>query len=170
MKTRRMLKPVNITMAAAVAMAIAAPLYAAPDTPATDQPNPAFQKLDTDRDGYISRDEAAKLRSSFAKAFSEADDNRDGKLDRDEFVKAQAIYDRMRAKAYIDDSVITARVKAALVKDKEVSALAVTVKTDKGVVLLSGFVDNEQQARRAQEIAAAIAGVKSVKSNLVVKS
>jgi len=170
MKTRRMLKPVNITMAAAVAMAIAAPLYAAPDTPAPDQPNRAFEKLDTDRDGYISRDEAAKLRSSFAKAFSEADDNRDGKLDRDEFVKAQAIYDRVRAKAYIDDSVITARVKAALVKDKEVSALAVTVKTDKGVVLLSGFVDNEQQARRAQEIAASIAGVKSVKSNLVVKS
>jgi hyperosmotically inducible protein len=85
-------------------------------------------------------------------------------------VKAQAIYDRVRAKAYVDDSVIIARVKAAFVKDKEVSALAVSVKTDKGTVLLSGFVNNEQQARRAQEIAASIAGVKSVKSNLVVKS
>jgi len=41
-----------------------------------------------------------------ARAFSGADDNRDGKLDRDEFVKTQAIYDRVRAKAYIDDSMI----------------------------------------------------------------
>ena len=175
MKTRRIFESASVAMfksasvAMATAVAISAPLYAAPDTPAPDQPNPAFQKLDTDRDGYISRDEATKQRN-FAKAFSEADDNRDGKLDRDEFVKAQAIYDRMRAKAYVSDSVITAKVKAALVKDKEVSALAVSVKTDKGTVLLSGFVNNEQQARRAQEIAASIAGVKSVKSNLVVKS
>ena len=169
MKTRCIFKSASAAMATAVAVAISAPLYAAPDTPATDQPNPVFQKLDTDRDGYISRDEAAKLRN-FGRAFGEADDNRDGKLDGDEFVKAQSIYDRMRAKAYISDSVITARVKAALVKDKEVSALAVSVETDKGIVLLSGFVESEQQARRAQEIAASIAGVKTVKSNLVVKS
>jgi len=169
MKTRRIFKQASVAMATAVAVAISAPLYAAPDTPAADLPNPAFQKLDTDRDGYISRDEAAKLRN-FGQAFSEADDNRDGKLDEDEFVKAQSVYDRMRAKAFIDDSAITAKVKAAFVKDKEVSALAVSVETDNGVVLLSGFVENEQQARRAQEIAASISGVKSVKSNLVVKS
>jgi len=169
MKTRRIFKQASVAMATAVAVAISAPLYAAPDTPAADQPNPAFQKLDTDRDGFISRDEAAKLRN-FGRAFGEADDNRDGKLDGDEFVKAQSIYDRMRAKAFIDDSAITAKVKAAFVKDKEVSALAVSVETDNGVVLLSGFVENEQQARRAQEIAASISGVKSVKSNLVVKS
>lgn len=95
MKTRRMLKPVNIAMAAAVAMAISAPLYAAPESGKPSPANPAFQKLDTNRDGYISRDEAAKL-LNFGKAFSEADDNHDGKLDRDEFVKAQAIYDRDR--------------------------------------------------------------------------
>lgn len=95
MKTRRMLKPVNIAMAAAVVMAISAPLYAAPESEKPGPANPAFQKLDTNRDGYISRDEAAKLRN-FGEAFSEADDNHDGKLDRDEFVKAQAIYNRDR--------------------------------------------------------------------------
>lgn len=168
MKTRAMLKPVmNLVLTAAVAMS--APLYADPEASAPNLANPVFQKLDTNRDGYISRDEAAKLRN-FSKAFNEADDNHDGKLDKDEFVKAQAIYDRMRAKAYIDDSIITAKVKAALVKDPDVKALDVSVKTDKGVVMLSGFVDNERQVHRAQEIAVSIKGVKSVKSNLVVKS
>lgn len=66
-------------------------------------------------------------------------------------MKAQAIYDRVRAKAYIEDSVITAKVKAALVKDPEVKALEVSVETSQGVVLLAGFVDNEKQVRRAQD-------------------
>lgn len=165
MKTRQMLKPIVM----AVAMAIAAPLYAAPDDFAPEQPNRAFEKLDTDHDGFISRDEAAKRRG-FARALSEADDNRDGKLDRDEFVKAQSVYDRMRAGTFVSDRVITAKVKAALVKNREVSALAVKVDTHDGTVLLSGFVNSEQEARRAHEIAASIEGVKSVKSNLVVKS
>ena len=70
----------------------------------------------------------------------------------------------------IDDSVITTKVKAALVKDPVVSALAVSVETRKGIVVLSGFVDNESQARRAAEVAAGVQGVVSVKSGLVVKS
>ena len=165
MKTRQMLKPIVV----AAAMAIAAPLYAAPGDSVPEQPDLAFEKLDTDRDGFISRDEAAK-RYRFVRALSEADDNRDGKLDREEFVKAQSIYDRMRAGTFVSDRVITAKVKAALVKNRDVSALAVKVDTHDGIVLLSGFVNNEQQALRAHEIAASIAGVKSVKSNLVVKS
>ncbi len=175
MKTRRTFESASIAMfksasvAMAAAMVIAAPLYAAPDDSAPEQPNRAFEKLDTDRDGFISRDEAAK-RHRFVRALSEADDNRDGRLDREEFVKAQSVYDRMRAGAYVSDRVITAKVKAALVKNREVSALAVKVDTHDGTVLLSGFVNTEQQALRAHEIAASIAGVKSVKSNLVVKS
>lgn len=165
MKTRQILKPIVMAMA----MAIAAPLYAESEGSVPEQPNRAFEKLDTDRDGFISRDEAAK-QYRFTRALSEADDNRDGKLDPDEFVKAQSIYDRMRAGTYVSDRVITAKVKAALVKNREVSALAVKVDTHDGTVLLSGFVNTEQQVRRAHEIAASIKGVKSVKSNLVVKS
>jgi len=168
MQSKPVLKPLNIAVVAVAAMAMSGPLYAGPDAGMTNPPNPMFQKLDTNHDGYISRDEAAKLRG-FGKAFYEADDNHDGMLDKDEFVKAQAIYDRMRVKAYIGDSVITAKVKAALVKDPNVKALEVSVETAKGTVLLSGFVDNEEQARRAQEIAVSIKGVKSVISNLVVK-
>lgn len=169
MKTKYTFTPAPVIMVAAVAMAMAAPLYASPDIPTPDAPIPAFEKLDTDHDGYISRDEAPKLRS-FDRAFGEADGNHDGKLDADEFAKAQAINERIRSKAVVTDSVITTKVKAALVKTRDVPAFKVNVKTTSGVVLLSGFVDNEQQALRAEEVAAAVKGVKSVKSNLVVKS
>jgi hyperosmotically inducible protein len=131
--------------------------------------DPRFNKLDTDRDGYLSREEAGKVRG-FDKAFSEADDNRDGKLDAAEFVKAQAIHERSVAGGFVNDSVITAKVKAALLQDPNVSGLAVSVETHKGTVVLSGFVDSDGQLRRAQEIAAGVAGVVSVKNGLVVKS
>jgi hyperosmotically inducible periplasmic protein len=130
---------------------------------------PEFSKLDTNRDGFLSRDETRKI-TGFDKAFKEADDNRDGKLDAAEFTKAQAVHDRVRAGQYIDDSVITAKVKAALLKDPVVSGFAVSVETHKGVVLLSGFVQNDNQARRAVEIASSVHGVVTVKSALAIKS
>lgn len=169
MKTKWKLDRTNIAIASALAAALSTHVYAGSGeaTPATN--NTSFQKLDTDRDGFLSRDEAGRLRG-MGNVFAEADDNRDNRLNEEEFVKAQAIHDRVRTKALIDDSVITAKIKAAFVKDRDVTALKVNVKTDQGIVLLSGFVQNEQQARRAQEIAAAIEGVQSVRSNLVVKS
>ncbi len=51
------------------------------------------------------------------------------------------------------DSTITAKVKAELVKDPTVSALPVHVVTYKGVVQLSGFIDNQDQARKVEQIA-----------------
>jgi hyperosmotically inducible protein len=131
--------------------------------------NPEFSKFDANRDGYLSRDEAKKIRD-FDQAFTEADDNRDGKLDAAEFIKAQSIHDREAAGRFVDDSVITAKVKAALLKDPAVSALAVSVETRKGTVVLSGFVESNSQLRRAQEIAAGVQGVVTVKNGLVVKS
>lgn len=170
MKSNRILAPAGVV---AVTGALALAAMSLPATAAKDdanQPRDAqFQRLDVNHDGYVSRDEAAKERG-IAQAFNDADDNHDGRLDRDEFLKAQSIDERVRAGAYIDDSVITAKVKAALIKDPEVKALEVKVETSKGIVLLSGFVDNERQIRRAQELAVAIDGVKSVKSNLIVKS
>lgn len=130
---------------------------------------PEFSKLDTNRDGFLSRDETRKI-TGFDKAFKEADDDRDGKLDAAEFTKAQAIHDRVRAGQYVDDTVITAKVKAALLKDPVVSGFAVSVETRKGVVLLSGFVQNDNQARRAVQIASAVQGVVTVKNALAIKS
>src|SRR5262245_26638930 len=94
---------------------------------------------------------------------SEADDNRDGKLDAAEFTRTQTIHDRLAAgDGFFEDSVITAKIKAALLKDPAVSALAVSVETRKGTVVLSGVVESESQVRRAEEIAAGVQGVVNV--------
>lgn len=70
---------------------------------------------------------------------------------------------------YIDDATITTKVKAALVADKEVSALQVNVETFRGVVQLSGFADNQREISRAASVARGVKGVKSVKNDLRVK-
>ncbi|MGZ5009087.1 MAG: BON domain-containing protein [Methylobacter sp.] len=70
---------------------------------------------------------------------------------------------------YVDDSVITTKVKAALVKDDNVSAAEVNVETFKGVVQLSGFVKSRAEMNRAIEVARSVSGVKSVKNDMRLK-
>jgi len=69
----------------------------------------------------------------------------------------------------IDDSVVTARVKAALVADKEIKGLDFKVETRKGEVQLSGFVDNQGQIDRALEITRGVEGVKNIDNKVSVK-
>lgn len=75
-----------------------------------------------------------------------------------------------KAGAYIDDSVITAKVKAALVGDKQVSAMKIAVSTKEGVVTLKGAVPSAEVGQHALQLAAGIEGVKDVKSELTVKA
>ncbi len=70
---------------------------------------------------------------------------------------------------YVDDKVITAKVKAALVEDPGVKALQIKVETYEGVVQLSGFVDDPDQITRAADIAKGVEGVKSVKNDLILR-
>jgi osmotically-inducible protein OsmY len=70
---------------------------------------------------------------------------------------------------YVDDSVITTKVKTALLVDPDIKSLDIGVETFKGVVQLSGFVNSAEQARKAVEIAKSVEGVRSVKNSLVVK-
>jgi len=70
---------------------------------------------------------------------------------------------------YVDDSVITTKVKSALLKDDAVKSFAVSVETVKGVVQLSGFVNTQTQKTDAGEDATAVKGVVSVSNNLIVK-
>lgn len=70
---------------------------------------------------------------------------------------------------YIDDSVITGKVKAAFAADPTVKATQVQVETFKGTVQLSGFVDSRESAQKAMEIARGVKGVKAVKNDTVIR-
>lgn len=70
---------------------------------------------------------------------------------------------------YIDDSVITTKVKTLLIKDVALKGFQINVKTYKGIVQLSGFVDSPKTVQRAGEIAGSVQGVRSVKNDLIVK-
>lgn len=70
---------------------------------------------------------------------------------------------------YVDDAVISTKVKAALAADPNVKATEVNVETFKGDVQLSGFVAQPQDAQRAVEIARGVKGVTSVKNDIRVK-
>ena len=70
---------------------------------------------------------------------------------------------------YIDDSVITTKVKAKFFDNPEVRAMSIKVETYKGVVQLSGFAANETERNRAVEIARFVPGVKSVHNDIILK-
>ena len=70
---------------------------------------------------------------------------------------------------YVDDSVITTKVKAAIVDDMALKGFKINVKTYHGVVQLSGFVDSANKAQRAGELARGVKGVADLKNNLIVK-
>jgi osmotically-inducible protein OsmY len=70
---------------------------------------------------------------------------------------------------YVDDSVITTKVKSLLAKDDFLKSFQISVKTYKGTVQLSGFVASQQAVDKAGEIAHSVKGVTSVKNDLIVK-
>jgi osmotically-inducible protein OsmY len=69
----------------------------------------------------------------------------------------------------VDDSVITGKVKAALVADSTTKAHQIEVETFEGRVQLSGFVDSNEARNRAVEIARNIEGVKDVKNSMQLR-
>jgi hyperosmotically inducible periplasmic protein len=69
----------------------------------------------------------------------------------------------------VDDSAITAKIKAKYATDRDVSAMQVGVETYKGVVQLSGFVNNDYVKKKAGQLAKEVAGVSRVENNLIVK-
>jgi len=70
---------------------------------------------------------------------------------------------------YIDDSAITTKVKTSILADSKLKSSQINVKTFKGTVQLSGFVDSIEMANRAAEVARRVKGVKLVNNSLIVK-
>lgn len=71
---------------------------------------------------------------------------------------------------YVDDSVITSKVKAALLDEPTLSSNEISVETYKGKVQLSGFVNSQADINRAVQVARNVEGVKSVKNDMALKS
>lgn len=69
----------------------------------------------------------------------------------------------------VDDSLLTARVKAALLDNIDIKSLDIKVATRKGEVMLSGFVDNQDQIEHALTIARAVPGVVTVSNGVSLK-
>jgi osmotically-inducible protein OsmY len=70
---------------------------------------------------------------------------------------------------YVDDSVITTKVKTMLANDDFLKSFQISVETYKGTVQLSGFVNSQEAVDKAGQIARSVNGVTSVKNNLTVK-
>ncbi|EMK5831673.1 molecular chaperone OsmY [Citrobacter sedlakii] len=70
---------------------------------------------------------------------------------------------------FMDDSAITAKVKAALVDHENIKSTDISVKTDQKVVTLSGFVESQAQAEEAVKVAKGVEGVTSVSDKLHVR-
>ena len=70
---------------------------------------------------------------------------------------------------YTTDSALTAKVKAALLADPGLKSLAVSVTTYRSEVLLSGFVNSQEQIQKAVSVTRGVEGVRSVKDDLHVK-
>ena len=70
---------------------------------------------------------------------------------------------------YVDDSVITTKVKSLLAADDFLKSFDISVETYKGTVQLSGFVSSRAAVDKAIQITHSVGGVKSVKNSLIVK-
>jgi osmotically-inducible protein OsmY len=70
---------------------------------------------------------------------------------------------------YVDDTVITTKVKAAIFNEPTLKSAEINVETFKGVVQLSGFVSSQAAENKAIEVARTVGGVKSVKNDMRLK-
>ena len=70
---------------------------------------------------------------------------------------------------YVDDTVITTKVKAEIFNEPSLKSREINVETFKGVVQLSGFVSSQADSNKAVEVARSVKGVKSVKNDMRIK-
>lgn len=70
---------------------------------------------------------------------------------------------------YVDDTVITTKVKAAVFNDPSLKSSEINVETFKGKVQLSGFVNSQADINQAVRVARQVKGVESVSNNMKLK-
>jgi osmotically-inducible protein OsmY len=85
------------------------------------------------------------------------------------FVSCASTSQQSSTGEYIDDSVITTKVKSLLAADDFLKSFDIGVETYKGTVQLSGFVTSQAAVDKAVQITRGVGGVKSVRNNLIVR-
>ena len=152
----RALIAVVLAMAAGVALA----------QPSSEPPlqRADFVGLDRNRDGFISKVEAI-ADAEIQKRFATFDTDKDGRLNEAEYALAKDDI----AKRVLVDSAITARVKAALLAEKGIPSMSISVETYEGRVQLSGYVGSPEIVSRAGRVTSLVNGVRTVHNNIAVK-
>jgi hyperosmotically inducible protein len=128
-----------------------------------------FKLLDVDSDGKLSASEIKKDSMYDFSSFSKADKNHNGSLNYDEYSTHKSAVQQKEAKQAATDSAITTKIKSKYLVEKNFRSFKVSVETKDNIVILSGFVNDAATKNRAEQIAAGVKGVKSVKNGLVVK-
>ena len=119
-----------------------------------------------DRAGDATRDTTASAARKSDDALDRAGDNtRDAAATTADKTRDAGAKTRVAA----SDTAITTKVKAGLLKEPNLESLGIHVETEKGVVMLSGFVNSKDEAEKAVKVAKGVDGVTSVKSAIKVK-
>ena len=128
-----------------------------------------FELLDVNNNGKLTATEIKKDASFNDGGFAKADKNHNSSLSEDEYATYKSKLQQKESKQAVSDGAITSKIKSKYLLEKNFKSLDVSVETKEGIVLLSGFVDNQATKSRAGKIAAGVKGVKAVSNGLVVK-
>ena len=156
---------VDYMLAQAGMEAPARPPAAAPSATRRDA---QFALLDTNKDGFLSRTEAARDPGA-ARLFTRYDANRDGRLSEIEYRNLDATLMRANAQADVADAELERSVRAALAGTQGLIGKDVKLEVAGGIVSLKGVVDDGNQVALAELAAKRVKGVKRVDNKLISK-
>jgi hypothetical protein len=135
-----------------------------PGSGSIDNGSSAFERLDRNRDGWISRREAS-VDGEIEKRFARFDANKDKLLSLEEYQRAR----QDQQLQFLADMAVTSKVKSALLLERGIQSTAISVDTSDGLVQLSGVQPRPDQIALAGRTAAKVSGVKTVQNDLRVK-
>ncbi len=134
-----------------------------------DQPyHEAFTNLDKNANQTLSWSEAKADDNIKSNDFKRYDQDRDGSLSYQEYATLKTKLSQAAIKTTVADSWITTKVKAKLIEETSLKAFKISVETHQGEVLLSGFVSDPGLKAKAEALVSQINGVKAVKNAIEV--
>lgn len=151
---------------------LATPAFAFDISEAEDNQKPyanEFKDLDKSGKGEINWTTVKKETDIKHKNFVAHDKDKNGKLSYNEYAELKTEQSKKTVGGAASDSWITTKVKSELLAEKNLKSLKISVETHAGQVLLSGFVNSEDQKEKAEAVAKNVKGVTSVENSLIVK-